>query len=54
MTSARLKSFEILPKEDGWKSPRYQFGRITTLITGENGAGKTPMIRSLEIGRAHV
>ncbi len=45
----RLRSFQILPRDDGWKSPEYQFGRLTTLITGDNGAGKTPMLRALAL-----
>lgn len=49
MTTPRLKSFELLPAENGWRSPRYEFGALTTLITGDNGAGKTPMLRALAV-----
>lgn len=49
MTTIRLKSFHVLPRDDGWSSPEYKFGRITTLVTGENGAGKTPMLRALAL-----
>jgi len=45
----RLKSFELLPNPDGWRSKALKFGRVTTLVTGDNGAGKTPMLRALAL-----
>lgn len=48
--SVRLKTFQFLPREeDGWGSPEYEFDKLTTLVTGENGAGKTPMLRGLAL-----
>ena len=47
--SLRLKSLQFLPRDGGWSSPVYRFAPVTTLVTGDNGAGKTPMLRTLAV-----
>ena len=46
--TARLTDFAFIPRQHGgWGTPLYRFGRGTTLVTGENGAGKTPILRGV-------
>ena len=43
-----LDSLHLLPRgATGWGSPLLEFGRHTTLLLGDNGAGKTPLIKAL-------
>lgn len=44
----RLLSLELLPRGDaGWTSDSLVFGEATTLLLGQNGAGKTPLLKAL-------
>nr|WP_294865308.1 hypothetical protein [uncultured Pseudogulbenkiania sp.] len=44
----RLRSLKVEPLgQNGWESPRLEFGWRTTLIFAKNGSGKTPIIQSL-------
>jgi hypothetical protein len=44
----RLLSLSVEPLgQNGWETPKLEFGRRTTLIFAKNGSGKTPIIQSL-------
>lgn len=43
-----LEALELLPRgQSGWGCGPLSFGRHTTLLLGQNGAGKTPLIKAL-------
>lgn len=44
--SIKLISLRIIPNEKGWESELLKFGTPVTLLKGENGSGKTPLILS--------
>lgn len=50
----RLHSMQIRPRgSDGLGTHVLQFGRLTTLLFGPNGSGKTPVLRALEYVLGH-
>jgi len=45
----RLHSMQVVPRgSEGWGTKEQFFGRVTTLLFGANGAGKTPILRAME------
>lgn len=45
----RLYSLQVVPRgSEGWGTKEQFFGRVTTLLFGANGAGKTPVLRAME------
>ena len=52
--SARLESFRYLPAVvDGWETPELPFGKLFTAVQGENGAGKTPIMKGIMMALGH-
>jgi hypothetical protein len=49
----RLHGLEFLPRGDGWKAGPFDFGSFLTLVTGENGAGKTPVMKAIVYALGH-
>ena len=53
--SVRLESLEFRPStSDGWSSGRREFGAFLTFVTGENGAGKTPVMKGIVYALGHA
>jgi len=52
--SVRLISFQYLPRHaDGWGSRLLHFGDMFTAVQGENGTGKTPIMKGVLQGLGH-
>jgi archaellum component FlaC len=50
----RLLSFRYSPRViDGWSSPRNDFGKIITVVSGSNGSGKTPVMKGIMHALGH-
>ncbi len=52
--TARLLEFQYEPRvATGWASPVLQFGATLTAVSGENGAGKTPLMKGIMSALGH-
>lgn len=52
--TARLESFRYLPAAiDGWETPELPFGALFTAVQGENGTGKTPIMKGIMMALGH-
>ena len=52
--TARLVAFQYLPKrQDGWATPRLEFGAVLTVLEGGNGTGKTPIMKGIVLALGH-
>ncbi|MFN7983000.1 MAG: hypothetical protein U0Q11_14170 [Vicinamibacterales bacterium] len=52
--TARLESFRYLPAAvDGWETPELPFGDLFTAVQGENGVGKTPVMKGIMMALGH-
>jgi hypothetical protein len=52
--TARLESFRYLPAAvDGWETPELPFGALFTAVQGENGTGKTPIMKGIMLALGH-
>ncbi len=49
----RLHSLEFLPRPGGWTAGPFEFGSFLTFVTGENGAGKTPVMKAIVYALGH-
>jgi hypothetical protein len=49
----RLHSLEFLPREGGWHLGPLEFGSFLTFASGENGAGKTPVMKGIVYALGH-
>ena len=52
--TARLESFRyIATVVDGWETPELPFGALFTAVQGENGSGKTPIMKGIMMALGH-
>lgn len=52
--TVRIEAIEFIPKPGGWTSGRREFGTFQTFVTGENGAGKTPVMKGIAYALGHT
>lgn len=52
--TARLESFRYIPTVvGGWETPELPFGALFTAVQGENGSGKTPIMKGIMMALGH-
>ncbi len=52
--TARLESFRYIPTVvDGWETPELPFGALFTAVQGDNGSGKTPIMKGIMMALGH-
>lgn len=52
--TVRLETLELVARPGGWISGRRSFGSFLTFVTGENGAGKTPVMKAMVYALGHA